>query len=211
MSVTIYGSIGSRASRCLWTAEELGLDYKWDPISTLDGSNRTPEYLAINPSGKIPAMRDDEVVITESLAINLYLAEQYGKNGLWPAERAQQARVLQWTLWAATEIEYYIGAIFPHLVMKTAEQRDQAFVDRLMGEMMPKFKEIEHALEGQDYILGAEFTMADISLSVQTFTLVDRFGMDLADLPNTRAWTERCRARPARAKIDALAAAAKKK
>ena len=205
MSVTIYGSIGSRASRCLWTAEELGLNYQWTPISTLDGSNRTPAYLAINPSGKIPAMSDGDVVMTESLAINLYLAQTYGQGGLWPADPGQRALVLQWTFWAATEIEYYVGAIFPHLVMKSAEDRDQALVDRLMGEMTPKLAELERALAGRDTLL-AGFTLADVNVAVQTFTLTDRFGMDLADLPNVRRWTELCRQGPARRTVFGWAA-----
>ena len=210
MTLTIYGSIGSRASRCIWVAEEAGAAYEWQSISTLDGSNKTPEYLAINASGKIPAMVDDgDVVATESLAINQYIAENYGQGGIWPIDRATQARVLQWTFWSATEIEYYIGAIFPHLVMKSEADRDQALVDRLLGEMLPKLAELEAALEGRDYVLGS-FTLADVSLAVQTFTIVDRFGLDLSALPNIVAWTERCRARPARQKVEAMVAAAKR-
>ncbi len=208
--MVIYGSIGSRASRCLWAAEEIGLSYSWQPISTLDGSNRTPEYLAINASGKIPAMADGAVVMTESMAINLYLAQTYGQGGIWPADPVKQAAVLQWTMWSVSEVEYYIGALFPQLVMKTAAQRDQPFVDKLMAEMMGKFVEFEKALEGQDYLLG-EFSLADISVAVQTFTMTDRFGLDLAEFPKLRAWTERCRLRPARQKVNALAAAAVKK
>lgn len=209
MSLTIYGSIGSRASRCLWVTEEAGVAYAWEPISTLDGSNRTPDYLAINPSGKIPAMRDGDVVSTESLAINLYIAQNYGQGGLWPDDRVMQAKILQWTFWSATEIEYYIGAIFPHLVMKGEAERDQSLVDRLLGELLPKLAELETALEGKAYILGP-FTLADVSLAVQTFTIVDRFGLDLADYPNVTAWTARCRARPARQKVEALVLAAKR-
>ncbi len=205
MSLTIYGTIGSRASRCIWVAEEAGINYDWTSVSTLDGGNRTPEYLAINPSGKIPAMTDGDVIATESLAINMYIAQNYGQGGLWPDGRALQARALQWTFWSATEVEYYIGAIFPQLVVKSAQDRDQALVDRLLGEMLPKLSEVEQALDGQDYLLGA-FTIADVNLAVQTFTIVDKFGIDLEAFPNVRAWTERCRARPARQKVEALLA-----
>lgn len=208
--LTIFGSIGSRASRCLWTAEEIGLKPQWQPTSTLDGSNKTPEYLAINPSGKIPAMADGDVVMTESMAINLYLAQTYGQGGLWPADKASQGKVLQWTMWSATEVEYYIGALFPHLVVKPAAERDHALVDRLVKEMMPKLKELDEVLAGREYVLDA-FTLADISIAVQTFVMTDRFGMDLAEVPNVRAWNDRCRARPARQKIEALVVAAKKK
>ncbi len=210
MSIVIYGSIGSRASRCLWTAEEIGVAHEWISITTLDGSNRKPDYLAINPSGKIPALTDGDVVMTESGAINQYLAQNYGQGGLWPDDRATQARVLQWTFWSATEIEYYIGAIFAQQVMKSAADRDQVLVDSLLGVMTPKFLELENALTGEDYVLG-DFTLADINLSVQTFTIIDRFGLAMAEYPKIRAWTERVRARPARRKIDALIAESLKK
>lgn len=210
MTLTIYGSIGSRASRCIWVAEEAGAAYDWTPISTLDGSSRSPEYLAINPSGKIPAMKDGDVVQTESMAINLYIAQNYGQGSVWPDDRQTQARVLQWTFWSATEIEYYIGAIFPHLVMKSAEVRDQALVDRLLPEMMAKFAELEAALEGRDYVLD-NFSLADMHLAVQTFTIEDRFGIAMTQYPNIAAWTERCRQRPARQKVERLLAAAVKK
>jgi glutathione S-transferase len=75
---------------------------------------------------------------------------------------------------------------------------------------MPKFLELENVLTGADYVLG-DFTLADINLSVQTFTVIDRFGLDMAEYPKIRAWTERCRARPARQMIDALLAESLKK
>jgi len=210
MTITIYGSIGSRASRCLWVAEELGIPHVWNPISTLDGSNRTSAYLSINPSGKIPALTDGDVVMTESMAINQYLAENYGRGTLWPDSRKAQGLVLQWTFWSATEIEYYVGAIFLQLLMTPPQDRNQSLIDRLIGEMMPKFAALEAALEGKDYVLGG-FTLADINLAVQLFTIVDRFGLDFGQLPLIRAYTERCRERPARLKIAALVAAAAKK
>jgi glutathione S-transferase len=94
--------------------------------------------------------------------------------------------------------------------MKSAADRDQALVDSLLAVMMPKFLELENALTGEDYVLG-DFTLADINLSVQTFTIIDRFGLAMAEYPKIRAWTERVRARPARRKIDALIAESLKK
>ena len=207
MSITIYGSIGSRASRCLWVAQELGVAYEWKSVSTLDGSNRTPEYLRINPSGRIPALTDGDVVMTESLAINHYLAQTYGGGSLWPTSRALQAQVLQWSFWSATEIEYYIGAIFRELILTPAPRRERSLIDKLVAAMLPQLDTLESALTNQEYILGT-FTLADINVVVQLFTIVDRFALDLAHLPSVLAWTARCKARPARTAIEALAATA---
>jgi glutathione S-transferase len=205
MTFTIYGVIGSRASRCIWTAEEAGVTYDWKPISTLDGSNKSAEFLAINPTGKIPALSDDGgVVMTESLAINMYIAQQYGHGTIWPADKADQARALQWTFWSATEIEYYIGALFPHLVMKKEEDRDYAFVEQLKAQMMPKLNELEAALDGKEYLL-ADFSIADINVCVQLLTITRNFKFDISGLPNVQAWLNRCIERPGRVKVDTLA------
>ena len=204
MGITIFGSIGSRASRCLWVAEELGLAYDWKPISTLDGSNRSPEYLAITPSGKIPALADGDVVMTESMAINQYLAEEYGRGSLWPDERPLRARVLQWTFWSATEVEPFITELFPQFVTRPVEQRDVALTDRLVAALIKKLAELDGILAGREYVLG-RFTLADVNLAVQTLTIVDRFRLDLRQLQNLSTWTERCRARPARQRVDAMA------
>jgi len=207
MAVTIYGSIGSRASRCIWVAEEAGLNFDWQPISTLDGSNRSPEYLAINPSGKIPAMKDGELVLTESFAINQYIAERYGAGTIWPESFEDRARAHQWTFWSATEVEPYITQLFPHLVMLPEEQRDAEKVSRLVPELMERLASLESALAGREYLLG-DFSLADINLAVQSFTVVDRFKLSLDEMPGVAAWTARCRNRPGRQKVEARVAAA---
>jgi glutathione S-transferase len=202
MGVTIYGSIGSRASRCLWVAEETGIEFDWIPISTLDGSNKSSEYLAINPSGQIPAMKDEDIVLTESFAINQYLAERYGAGTIWPAEHKLRGLAHQWTFWSATEIERYVTELFPHFVTLPPSERDTDKVDRMIPEMLGKLSVLEEALEGRDYVLGS-FSLADINLALQTFTFVDRFKLSLSKLPNIDQWTVRCRNRPARQKVEA--------
>ena len=83
----IYGTAMSRASRTLWTAEELGLKYEHIPVGFGDGGTRQPEYLKINPNGHVPAIDDDGLILCESMAISLYLVEKYGKAPMWPARR----------------------------------------------------------------------------------------------------------------------------
>ncbi len=202
MGVTIFGSIGSRASRCLWVAEEIGIPFDWLPISTLDGSNRSAEYLAINPSGKIPAMTDDDIVLTESFAINQYLAERFGAGTIWPAAHNLRGLAHQWTFWSATEIERYVTELFPHFVTLPPAERDTAKIDRLVPEMMDTLSVLEAALEDRDYVLGS-FSLADVNLAVQTFTFLDRFKLSLASLPNIDRWTDRCRDRAARRRVEA--------
>jgi glutathione S-transferase len=183
------------------------MEFDWRPISTLDGSNQSPEYLAINPSGKIPAMKDDDLVLTESFAINQYLAERYGAGTIWPADHESRGLAHQWTFWSATEIEPFVTELFPHFVTLPPEKRDASKVDRLVPKLLDRLADLDSALAGRDYVLDS-FSLADISLAVQTFTFVDRFKLSLESLPNVNTWTTRCRNRPGRQKVEARFSAA---
>ena len=90
----VYGTSMSRAGRALWAAEELGLKFEHLPVG-LDGSTRKPEHLRLNPNGHIPVIDDDGTILWESMAINLYLAEKYGKAPLWPSSAGDRARAYQ--------------------------------------------------------------------------------------------------------------------
>jgi len=81
----IYGIARTRAFRALWMAKELGLDYEHLPIEIGDAGARSPEFLALNPNGRLPFIDDDGFVLFESLAITLYLAKKHAQRGLYPA------------------------------------------------------------------------------------------------------------------------------
>ena len=96
----IYGIARTRAFRALWMAKELGLDYEHIPVEIGDAGARTPEFLAINPNGRLPAIDDDGFVLSESLAITLYLAKKHSPGRLYPGTLEGEARAWQWSLWA---------------------------------------------------------------------------------------------------------------
>src|ERR1700730_12282059 len=79
-----------------WALEELGLKYEHVPLNT-QGDSRKPEYLKVNPKGHVPALEDDGQVFWESMAVNLYLAEEYGKAPLWPSSAADHGHAYQWS------------------------------------------------------------------------------------------------------------------
>src|SRR3977135_1717358 len=94
--IKVYGTSRSRSGRALWALEELGLKYEHVPVNA-SGEARKAEPLRVNPDGPIPAIVDDDgTIVWESMAINLYLAEKYGKNGLWPATVDEQGSGHQW-------------------------------------------------------------------------------------------------------------------
>ena len=100
---TLYGTSQSRAPRSLWALEELGV--KYDHVPTGVPETRTPEHLKRNPNGHIPVLEDGGQHFWESMAINLYLAEKYGKAPFWPASVVDRGHAYQWSFWAMTELE----------------------------------------------------------------------------------------------------------
>src|SRR5215470_2674439 len=110
----IYGIARTRAFRALWIAKELGLDYEHVPIETGPLGARKPDYLAVNPNGRLPAIDDDGFILWESLAIVLYLAKKHG--GLYPATLEGEAKAWQWSLWAANEVERAVNIWSLHAV-----------------------------------------------------------------------------------------------
>ena len=99
----IYGSARSRGVRTLWMAAELGLPYEHMDYAPRSPETRTPEYLALNPNGRVPTIDDDGFVLSESMAINLYLAKKHGK--LYPADAKNEALAWQWSFWETDRLD----------------------------------------------------------------------------------------------------------
>src|SRR5262249_8570176 len=118
----IYGIARARAFRALWMAEELGRDYEHVPIEIGPAGARNPEYLAINPSGRLPAIEDDGFTLWESLAITLYLAKKHGR--LYPTTLETEAKAWQWSLWAVQEVDRGVNIWSLHAVQLPAQEAD---------------------------------------------------------------------------------------
>lgn len=201
----IYGITRSRAFRCLWAAEELGLDCEQAQVNFADGSSRTPEFLAINPMGAVPALADGDLKLFESLAINLYLAKKHAEKGLWPATLEDEARVFQWTLWVATEIEPQASTILFHGALLPEDKRDPAALATAQKKIARPLAVLDQHLSGRDYLLGDSFTIADLNVAaVMAWLQVGR--LDMSAWPNVTAWMARCLKRPAVKTVNARAA-----
>jgi glutathione S-transferase len=195
----IYGTVRSRASRVLWLVDELGLDYENIPVMFADGSTRKPEYLAINPNGKIPAIDDDGVVLFESMAILLHLAKKHDK-GFWPKTAADEALTLQWTFWAMTEVEAPIVTALQNRVILPPERRDPALAAKAAEQAMTPLRILDQALAKSPYLLGDSFTIADLNVAAVVGP-ANRAGIDLAALPHLSRWLDACLGRPAAASV----------
>ena len=207
MSIRLYGWPRSTASRVHWALEELGVKYEYVTLDRKKGENRTPEYLAITPTGKVPGLVDGGQAYFESTAITLHLGETYGpERGLWPAAGAAAARAeaLCWTVWSTTELHAYMmqwlyhGADTP--VSYAPADRSKATADYNHGQYLRLLDALEARLAGRDYIMGAMFSLADIPAAAALLSGV-ALGGSVEGRKNIAAWLDRCRARPAFARI----------
>jgi glutathione S-transferase len=104
-AVKLYGFPPTRSVRVLWTLRELDVEFEFLSVDPTKGELRRPEFLAVNPAGKLPVLVDGDSILTESVAIVLYLAEKYPEKGLLPSGLQARAEVYRWLLFSATELE----------------------------------------------------------------------------------------------------------
>jgi len=201
LSLRIYGIARTRAFRALWMAEELGLAYEHLPIEIGDAGARAPEFLKINPNGRLPFIEDDGFVLFESLAITLYLAKKHSTGKLYPGTLQGEAKAWQWTSWALNEVDRGVNIWSLHAVRLPQAERDAAKRDEALKVVASPFKVLDAALANHPYLLGDDFTVADLNVAAVISRAVD---MDLSAVPNLKAWLSRCLERSAARKALAL-------
>src|SRR5712691_3594325 len=201
----IYGIARTRAFRALWIAKELGLDYEHIPVEIGEAGARKADYLAINPTGRLPAIDDGGFMLWESLAITLYLAKKHATGSLYPATLEGEAKAWQWSLWSVQEVDRGVNIWSLHAVRLPPEDRDRARLAEALKVLAPPFKVLDHALAGRGYLLGDAFTVADLNVAAVISRAVD---MDLSATPGIGDWLARCLGRPAARAAQALRAEA---
>ena len=196
----LHGVAGSRAIRSLWAIEEVGVPYEQVAAHFIEDSKK-PEYLVVNPNGRIPALVDGDLVIFESMAINLHLARTYGA-GLYPTDPDDLARTEQWSIWAISEIEPYQMAIVVQKFFTPEEKRSERAIESSGKALARPLAVLDAALADRDYLLGDTFTIADLNVSA-VMLLLQMIEFDLSPFPNVQRWTGACYARPALAAAQA--------
>jgi len=196
MTLKIYGVARSRAFRTLWIAKELGLDYEHIKIDFATGETRTQAHLALNPNGHVPVIDDDGFILWESMAINLYLAKKYGRDGFYPSRLVDEARAWQWSFWGMTEVERpVLTALFNRAILPENE-RDPAAADAAEKTLAQPLKVLDGALERSSYLLGDRFTVADLNVA-SILAWARPAQIDFAAYPKVAEWSRNCAERPA--------------
>ena len=204
--LTIYGVAASRTSRVLWLVHELGIAYTHDPVGFGETGTRSPAFLAINPNGHIPAIRDGNLVMSESMAINLYLAKKHG-GPLAPASLAEDGLMTMWSFWAMGECEPGALDILYHRVLLPPEKRDEAVVAAGLAKLEKPLKVLDDALAaGGGFLVGGRFTVADLNVAA-VVGYVRPAPEALANRPHVQSWLSLALARPAHATVMKMRAA----
>jgi len=197
--IKLYGSARSRAARCLWMLEELGQDYEHLDLAGLDADDALQTVTRVNPIGKVPALEDGETRLFESMAINLYLAAKYG-GPLWPSDVNGQGLATAWSIWGMTEMEPPLAQLFLERVMRKEAQRDWQNEAQALETLERPLDALESYLAGLQFLLGTQFTVADLNLA-SVLTLMNRANFELQAYPNIDRWRRACYDRPAYRKI----------
>ena len=193
MALKIYGVALSRAYRTLWVAEELGLSYELVETTFTSGVH-TPEYLTINPNGRIPTIDEDGFILWESLAINLYLAKKHGT--LYPTDLEGEARAWQWSFWGTAEVERpAITALFNRVVLPE-DKRDPLAAEAAQKALTAPLKVLDGVVGPKRYLLGDQFTVADLNVAA-ILRNAHHARIDFTPFPNARTWLRTCHDRPA--------------
>jgi len=188
----LYEFAFTRAIRCRWTLQELGVDFEAVNVNMGAGEHQQPAFLAINPAGKLPALVDGDLVLTESAAIALYLAEKYRK--FLPTDPRGRAEVNRWVLFTVTELEQPLWRIAKNRNLYPEAQRLAADIPLASQDFRAMAAVAEQHMQGRKFIVGDDVTVADFVLA---YTLDWANEVKLLDrCPQLLAYMERMYARP---------------
>jgi glutathione S-transferase len=202
----VYGTPMSRAARTLWMCRELGIPFDHVNVHFADGSAKTPEYLAINPNGRIPAIDDDGFTLFESMAINLYLARKH-PGPLTPPTLEDEARAWQWSFWVMTEVEKpLVSVLLQRAQFPPGSAEEKYFRQRVpkdakkeadsLAELPKPFAVLEGELGRTKWLGGDRFTVTDLNVA-SVMAWANLANLDLSPTPRVAEWLGRCTSRPA--------------
>jgi glutathione S-transferase len=215
MTLKIYGIGPSRAVRPIWTALELGVPFELISTPYAGGATRTPEFLAINPNGHIPALIDERpegpVTVWESMACALYIARVHGKadgQSITPATPREEAEALRWSFWTVSELEKDALTVLMHRMAMPEDQRKPELAEQAESRLkvplavLEQHLQVQHA-KGEAYLAANRFTVADVCVASVASWIRPATAL-LAQYPAVAAWVKACVERPAQVQARAM-------
>jgi glutathione S-transferase len=190
----LYEFAPTRSIRVRWMLQELGVDFEAITVNLAAGEHRRPDFLKINPAGKLPVLVDDDLVLTESVAIVLYLAEKYPHKRFLPTDIKQRSQVYRWLLFTATELEQSLQRIARHTKVYPEHLRLPAEVSVARQDFADMVVALEAHMQGHQFMVGNTVTVADF-VCAYTLDWANEVQL-LDDCPQLLLYMKRMYARP---------------
>jgi glutathione S-transferase len=190
----LYGTPPTRAIRAMWLLNELDIPCEIVPVNILAGEQLEPEFLAINPAAKLPVLVDGDVVLTESAAIPLYLAEKYPEKALIPTKLEDRAQMHRWIFFLVTEIEQPLWRIALQTAIYPEGERAPEDVPLATRDCKRMVAVFEAHMQDREFVVGDSLTVADF-IAAYTLDWAQEAGV-LTDAPRLQAYVKTMYARP---------------
>ncbi|WP_387690369.1 glutathione S-transferase family protein [Photorhabdus sp. RM71S] len=195
--LTIWGrKNSSNVKKVLWCLKELGVPYNQVDIGGKFGKLDDPQYLKMNPNGKIPCLQEGDFILWESNAIVRYLAAKFGKDILYPQDLQERANADKWMDWVGSHLFPYIRQLMIGFIRTPEAERDQKQIEQTLAEIEKLMKVLDNILAEQQYLSGDKFGMADIALGPMIYPWLN-IPIKRPSLPNIERWYQLMAERPA--------------
>jgi glutathione S-transferase len=195
MAITLFGHpLSNNTRKVMWALDELGLAYTFRLVDVMAGEQRSPDALARNPNGRVPVLQDDDLMLYETQAILLYLADKAGR--LIATDAAGRARTLQWLFWVTSDLQMQVQKPwYDKLLAGFGAPLDEAAHARAVAAAAAPLAVLDAALAGRTWLVGDGFGIADIAAG-EPLELCKLAGISLDAYDNIRAWRARLTSRP---------------
>jgi glutathione S-transferase len=193
-TLKLYEFPPTRSIRVRWTLQEMQLDFDSILVNLPAREHRASEFLKINPAGKVPVLIDGDLVLIESVAIVLYLADKYADRGFTPASLVDRGRMTQWLLFAATELEQPLWRIARHTRLYPAARRLAAEIPIARDDFRDMATVLDAHLKDRRFAVGDTVCVADFVLAY-TLDWANELAL-LETFPRLREYLESMYARP---------------
>lgn len=199
MSLTFYFAPQSTASITTLVLEELAVPCERVKLDISKGETKKPEFMKLNPNGRVPTLVHDGVAIWESAAITIYLGETFGEKAkLWPAAGPKRGEAMKWVVWTNVSLGEPVYRWARNTMWAPEDQRNAKAAAAALADITSHLRIVDDALDGKPFLLG-DYTLADTHVN----SFVDwlrHMKIDMAGLAHLNAWTQRCNERPAYAR-----------
>jgi glutathione S-transferase len=183
--------------KVMWLIGELGLEHAHFDAGGTFGGLDAPEFLAMNPHGRVPVIRDGDAIVWESHAILRYLAVRHSDGKFWSGDPAARARVDGWMDWSQTSLQPdFLNGVFWGFFRTPEQRRNWPAINASLGRCERHFGKLDRLLEGREFLLGDTLSLADITAGTSLYRYFE-LEIDRPPLPQLQRWYRTLQARPA--------------